>query len=146
MDDARSEHHMKRYTTIRSTKHHFCMDWLVYTLNIACMRLHGVPQNRGTTIYIHTLLDEAEGAVCVGRHDPFMKNLLNIRLISLNLNYCCTRLICVLCIDDLCYIILKLWWNPSSLHERLISWNAGSIRWPVPAPVSADEYEIKFVS
>ena len=31
-------------------------------------------------------MDEAEGLVRAGRHDPFMKNLLNIWLISLNLN------------------------------------------------------------
>ena len=37
------------------------------------------PQDRATAIYEHTLLDEAEGQICVRWHDPFMKNLLDIR-------------------------------------------------------------------
>ena len=52
---------------------------LVYTLYVARTRRHVVPQVSGTVIYMHTLLDEDEGEVCVGRHDPFMKNLLDIR-------------------------------------------------------------------
>ena len=52
---------------------------LVYTLYVARTCRRGVPQVRGTVIYMHTLLDEAEGKVCVGGHDPFLKNLLGIR-------------------------------------------------------------------
>ena len=52
---------------------------LVYTLYVARTRCRGVSQVRGTTIYVHTLLDEAEWEVCVEGHDPFMKNLLDIR-------------------------------------------------------------------
>ena len=61
-------------------------------------RCRDVLQVRGQTIQAHVLLDETQGAVCVGQHvsvlgtrasilefDLFMKNLLNIRLISLNL-------------------------------------------------------------
>ena len=51
----------------------------VYTLYVARKRCRGVPQGRGTTIYVHTLLDEVEGGVCVRRHDPFMKNSLDIQ-------------------------------------------------------------------
>ena len=52
---------------------------LVYTLYVARTRCRGVPHDKGTVIYTHTLLDEAEGGVCMERHDPFMKNLLDIR-------------------------------------------------------------------
>jgi hypothetical protein len=52
---------------------------LVYTLYVDRTRCHGVPQDRGTAIYVHTLLDESEGEVCVERHDLFMKNLFDIR-------------------------------------------------------------------
>lgn len=48
---------------------------------VACTRCHSVPQDRKTTIYIHTLLDEVEEGVCAGGHDSLMKNLLDIRLI-----------------------------------------------------------------
>ena len=51
---------------------------LVYTLYVARTRRRGVPQVRGTAIYVHTLLDEAEGKVYVGEHDQFPKNLLDI--------------------------------------------------------------------
>ena len=33
---------------------------LVYTLYVACTRRRAVPQVRGTVIYVHTLMDEAE--------------------------------------------------------------------------------------
>ena len=52
---------------------------LVYTLYVARTRCRGVPQDRATTIYVHTLLDEAEGKVCVEQHDLLIKNLLDIR-------------------------------------------------------------------
>ena len=42
---------------------------LVYTLYVARTRRRGVPQVRGTVIYVHTLLDEAEGKVCVTVED-----------------------------------------------------------------------------
>ena len=51
---------------------------LVYTLYVARTRRRGVPQDRETVIYVHTLLDKAGGKVCVERHDPFMQNLLDI--------------------------------------------------------------------
>ena len=52
---------------------------LIYILYVAHTRRHVVPQVSGTVIYVHTLLDEAEGEICVGGHDPFLENLLDIR-------------------------------------------------------------------
>ena len=49
---------------------------------VARTRCGDVPQERGTTIYVHTLLDEAEGTVCVGQQDP-LKNVFNIEFETL---------------------------------------------------------------
>ena len=58
----------------------FIHSLLVYTFYVACTRCRGVPEDSGTTIFVHAPLDQAQGGVYMGGvYELVMKNLGDIR-------------------------------------------------------------------